>query len=70
MQAGRSEEAIRTLQETLGSEPFKDEPEALGTIHSILGDAYRETGSSTRRSRACSCRSTTGEGRGQARARW
>jgi len=42
-QAGRSEDAIRTLQETLGSGRFKDDTEALGTIHSILGNAYRDT---------------------------
>ena len=42
-QAGRSEEAIRMLQETLGSGRFKDDQEALGTIHSILGNAYRDT---------------------------
>ena len=42
-QAGRSEDAIRMLQETLGSGRFKDDAEALGTIHSILGNAYRDT---------------------------
>jgi tetratricopeptide (TPR) repeat protein/predicted Ser/Thr protein kinase len=42
-QAGRSEEAIRMLKETLGSGRFKDDSEALGTIHSILGNAYRDT---------------------------
>ena len=42
-QAGRSEDAIRMLQETLGSGRFKDDTEALGTIHSILGNAYRDT---------------------------
>jgi len=42
-QAGRSEDAIRMLQETLGSGRFKDDGEALGTVHSILGNAYRDT---------------------------
>ena len=42
-QAGRSEEAIRMLQETLGSNRFKDDTEALGTIYSIQGNAYRDT---------------------------
>ena len=42
-QAGRSEDAIRMLQQTLDSGRFKDDAEALGTIHSILGNAYRDT---------------------------
>jgi tetratricopeptide (TPR) repeat protein/predicted Ser/Thr protein kinase len=42
-QAGRPEEAIRTLQATLAGGRFKDDAEALGTIHSVLGVTYRDT---------------------------
>ena len=42
-QAGRFEDAIQTLQATLNSQRFKDDPEALGTIHSILGLAHRDS---------------------------
>ena len=42
-QAGRSEDAIRTLNGTLAAGRFANDTEALGTIHSILGNAYRDT---------------------------
>jgi tetratricopeptide (TPR) repeat protein/predicted Ser/Thr protein kinase len=43
-QAGRFEDAIRTLRAVLEAKRFADDSEALGTIHSILGVAYRDSG--------------------------
>jgi eukaryotic-like serine/threonine-protein kinase len=42
--AGKSEEAIRSLQDALATKQFDGKTEALGMIHSILGVAYRNTG--------------------------
>jgi tetratricopeptide (TPR) repeat protein/TolB-like protein len=41
--SGRPEEAIRSLQAALSTGQFKEEPEALGMIHSIMGVAYRDS---------------------------
>ena len=42
-QAGRFEDAIRTLEKGLVEKRFEGEEEALGTVHSILGVAYRDS---------------------------
>jgi tetratricopeptide (TPR) repeat protein len=41
--AGRFKEAIRILEEAQASGRFAKDPEALGTVHSVLGVSYRDT---------------------------
>jgi tetratricopeptide (TPR) repeat protein len=43
LMSGNSEVAIRSLQDIVAKGQFRDEPEAMGMAHSILGVAYRET---------------------------
>lgn len=42
--SGNADEAIRSLEEILVGGKFREDLEAMGMIHSILGTAYRETG--------------------------
>ena len=42
--SGNAAEAIRSLDEILAGGKFREDLEAMGMIHSILGTAYRETG--------------------------
>ncbi len=42
--SGNADEAIRSLEEILAGGKFREDLEAMGMIHSILGTANRETG--------------------------
>jgi eukaryotic-like serine/threonine-protein kinase len=41
--SGHFQEAIRTLQDGMAGRKFSDDPETLGTVHSILGVCFRDS---------------------------
>jgi tetratricopeptide (TPR) repeat protein len=68
--AGQNQEALTSAQRALDSGLFQGDPEALGTVHSVMGVAYREMGqldlALQNLNRSLDLRKQAGDKRGQA----